>query len=48
MSGNLRSYLEDPFLAKLYREIRAAGPLKSIWVDITHVCTIRSQADMIS
>lgn len=41
MPENLRSYLEDPFLATLYREIRAAGPLKSISVDITHVCNIR-------
>lgn len=41
MTGPLRSYLEDPFLAGLYRQIRAAGRLRSISVDITHVCNIR-------
>ena len=39
----LRKYLTDPFLADLYREIRTAGPIKSISVDITHVCNIRCQ-----
>src|SRR5688500_9395343 len=41
MSGNLRAYLEDPFLKRLYEEIREAGPIRSILVDITHVCNIR-------
>ena len=37
----MQEYLNDPFLAKLYGEIRAAGPLRSISVDLTHKCNLR-------
>ncbi len=41
MSTRLREYLQDPFLQRLYSEIRQAGPLRSISVDITHICSLR-------
>ncbi len=41
MATLLKEYLRDPFLNRLYTNIRSAGPLKSIAVDITHVCNIR-------
>jgi len=41
MSGLIEQYLADPFLARLYEEIRAAGPLRSAQIDITHACNIR-------
>lgn len=41
MAHLLKEYLRDPFLQRLYTEIRSAGPIKSIAVDITHVCNIR-------
>jgi organic radical activating enzyme len=34
-------YLQDPFLRTLSEELEAAGPIKPIVVDITHVCNIR-------
>ncbi|MBI4456609.1 MAG: 4Fe-4S cluster-binding domain-containing protein [Acidobacteria bacterium] len=37
----LKEYLADPFLDRLYCEIRRAGPLKSVSVDITQVCNLR-------
>jgi len=37
----LREYLEDPFLRELYEEIRDAGPLRSISLDITSKCNLR-------
>lgn len=40
-TGRLKDYLRDPFLNRLYAEIRRASPLKSISVDITHACNIR-------
>jgi len=43
MSSQIREYLRDPFLKRLYSEIREAGSLKSIVVDITHICNIRCQ-----
>lgn len=43
MLGKLKHYLQDPFLKSLYDDIRKAGPLKSILVDITHVCNIRCE-----
>lgn len=39
----LREYLEDPFLKRLYSDIRAAGPLRSISLDLAAVCNIRCQ-----
>ncbi|RMF70545.1 MAG: radical SAM protein [Calditrichaeota bacterium] len=41
MAAGLKTYLQDPFLKRLYTEIRAAGPLRSISVDLTHVCNLR-------
>jgi len=37
----LREYLRDPFLAALYGEIRAAGPVRSISLDLTSKCNLR-------
>ncbi|MDH5474746.1 MAG: radical SAM protein [Cyclobacteriaceae bacterium] len=37
----LKSYLQDPALKKCYDEIRAAGAIRSISVDLTHVCNLR-------
>lgn len=39
--SRLNTYLQDPFLKGLYDEIRAAGPLRSISVDLTHDCNLR-------
>jgi MoaA/NifB/PqqE/SkfB family radical SAM enzyme len=41
MAGQLREFLEDPFLARLYSEIRRAGPIRAISVDLTHRCNLR-------
>lgn len=37
----IKSYLQDPFLKRLYDEIRVAGPLRSISVDLTNECNLR-------
>jgi MoaA/NifB/PqqE/SkfB family radical SAM enzyme len=37
----LGTYLEDPFLNKLYTVIRNAGAIRSISLDITHACNLR-------
>lgn len=37
----LRQYLADPFLKDLYSEIRDAGPVRSISVDLTSKCNLR-------
>jgi hypothetical protein len=39
--SRLRHYLEDPFLRRLYEEIRDAGPVRSISLDITSKCNLR-------
>ena len=39
--SRLRQYLKDPFLKSLYEEIRAAGPIRSISLDITAKCNLR-------
>ena len=39
--SRLRQYLNDPFLRELYEEIREAGPLRSISLDITSKCNLR-------
>ena len=41
MTSNLKTYLQDPFLKQLWQEVRKAGALKSISLDITHVCNLR-------
>ena len=43
MAGQLAAYLNDPFLYRLYDDIKKAGPIKSISMDLTHVCNIRCQ-----
>jgi MoaA/NifB/PqqE/SkfB family radical SAM enzyme len=37
----IRQYLEDPFLKKLYEDIRNAGPVRSVSLDITSTCNLR-------
>lgn len=37
----LRQYLQDPFLRDLYEEVRDAGPLRSISLDLTSKCNLR-------
>jgi MoaA/NifB/PqqE/SkfB family radical SAM enzyme len=39
--SNLSTYLSDPILANLYQEVRKAGAVKSISVDLTHECNLR-------
>src|SRR5262245_17561541 len=43
MSHQLRDYLNDPLLNRLYDEIRHFGPLKSASVDITERCNLRCE-----
>jgi hypothetical protein len=41
MASQLREFLADAFLARLYREIREAGPIRASSVDLTHRCNLR-------
>jgi len=41
--STLSTYLSDPFLSKLYTQVRQAGAVKSISVDLTHECNLRCQ-----
>ena len=41
MPNALREYLMDPFLNHLYTDIRKAGPIRSISLDLTQECNIR-------
>ena len=41
MPNPLREYLKDPFLNRLYKEIRKIGPMKSISLDLDQECNIR-------
>jgi MoaA/NifB/PqqE/SkfB family radical SAM enzyme len=43
MAGEWQEYLKDPFLDRLYTTVKAAGTLRSIVLDLTHVCNIRCQ-----
>jgi MoaA/NifB/PqqE/SkfB family radical SAM enzyme len=43
LDDRIRGYLRDPLLRRMYDEIEAAGRLRAITVDITHVCNIRCQ-----
>lgn len=38
---SLKEYLGDPLLYKLYSEVRNAGPIRSVSLDITHHCNLR-------
>ena len=39
--NRLKAYLEDPLLNEMYRQIRAAGPIRSISLDLTNRCNLR-------
>jgi hypothetical protein len=41
MQGALQEYLCDPLLNQMYSEVRRAGALRAVSVDITHVCNLR-------
>jgi MoaA/NifB/PqqE/SkfB family radical SAM enzyme len=41
MASKLKEYLKNPFLNRLYSDIRNAGPIRSILLDITHMCNLR-------
>jgi MoaA/NifB/PqqE/SkfB family radical SAM enzyme len=41
MAIKSKEYLQDPFLNMLYTSIRNAGPIRSILLDITHMCNLR-------
>ena len=41
MSARVEAWLRDPFLSGMFGAIRAAGPLRSIAVDLTRACNIR-------
>lgn len=43
MRSRLKTYLQDPLLNQMHSEIKAVGPLKSILVDLTHLCNLRCQ-----
>jgi len=36
-------WLQDPLLKRLYAAVRSAGPIRSISVDLTHVCNLRCE-----
>ncbi|ACF12595.1 radical SAM domain protein [Chloroherpeton thalassium ATCC 35110] len=38
--GSLKEYLTEPFLKTLYDEVRKAGAIRSISLDLTHECNI--------
>jgi MoaA/NifB/PqqE/SkfB family radical SAM enzyme len=38
---SLKEYLSDPFLYHLYSEVRNAGPIRSVSLDITQHCNLR-------
>lgn len=37
----IRQYLDDPFLKRLYEDIRKAGAIRSVSLDITSRCNLR-------
>jgi MoaA/NifB/PqqE/SkfB family radical SAM enzyme len=39
----LLAYLEDPFLHRLWEDIRQVGHIRSISLDLTHLCQLRCQ-----
>ena len=43
MAGEWKEYLADPFLGRLYEIVKRAGTLRSVVLDLTHVCNIRCQ-----
>jgi MoaA/NifB/PqqE/SkfB family radical SAM enzyme len=43
LRDRIPGYLKDPFLRRLHDEIEAAGPMRAITVDLTHVCQLRCE-----
>ncbi len=43
MAARLKEYLQDPFLNRLYSDIKEFGSLRSVLIDITHICNIRCE-----
>ena len=43
MAHRTESWRRDPLLSRLYGAIRAAGPIRSVSVDLTHVCNLRCE-----
>ena len=41
MTASFKTWLGDPFLQRLWSAVRAAGPIRSISLDVTHACNIR-------
>ena len=41
MAARIDAWLGDPFLRRMHRAIRAAGPIRSIAVDLTEACNLR-------
>jgi hypothetical protein len=41
VSTRRETWLRDPFLGRLYRDVRAAGPIRSIALDLTDTCNLR-------
>jgi hypothetical protein len=41
--NRLEAWLQDPLLQQMHRAVRDAGPIRSISVDLTHVCNLRCQ-----
>ena len=41
MPARTEAWLADPLLGELHRAVRAAGPIRSIALDLTHVCNLR-------
>ncbi len=39
--SRILEYLSDPFLRRLYQDVKSAGPIRSVSLDITHVCNLR-------
>jgi len=43
MDGRLEAYLQDPLLHRMHEDIKSAGPVYPIQVDLTHACNLRCQ-----
>lgn len=41
MAASLKEYLKDPLLKSLWDAVRQAGPIRSVSLDLTHVCNLR-------
>ena len=43
MPNRTEEWLRDPLLRRMHEAVRAAGPIRSISVDLTHVCNLRCE-----